>query len=660
MAADTAQASDSARSPGITLPRVLTGFDVGGILATGVLPFALVTYLGLKGGGYDQIVSGEVGIAAWWIVLIGAVAGLLPLDRPSKPALITAGAALTFALWTALALTWTDSAERTSIEIARVLSLVGVYVVAIALQGPSGLRRTLSGVAAAIALLGIFAVGSRIHPSWFPENVTSEFVPETESRLNYPLNYWNGLAALMAIGLPLLLAVASTARTVLVRALAGAAIPAVALAAFLTLSRGGFAEIAIGIGVFIALAGSRLAVAPTLLITAAGSGLLIAAAAQRDDLLDGLDTATAATQGDEMLAFLLVAMIGTGLLIAALTLGDRAGLLPTPPKPDPIFARRATAGAVVLAALVFLFAGGPGKLSDGFDEFRSTGGEAGSSVDRLSSVDGSFRWQMWESALDANATDPLVGIGPGTFEYWWAANGTENIFVRDAHSLYVETLAEAGIIGLILLAGFLGMAFVAPFRAWRASVSTERILLAGAIGAMVAFVVAAAIDWVWELTVIPIAFLLISSAALGSRKQAGDRRRPLELGIPARAGVALVALGATAAIALPVSSVQELRASQAAANDADIPGALDRAERATDLQPFAGSPWLQQALVFELDGRLGRARAAAVRATEEEKTNWRTWFVLARVEAELGNADASLEAFREAKRLNPRSVIFGE
>ena len=56
---------------------------VGSFLAGWLLPFALVLYLGLKGGGYDQVVYGQVGIIAWWIVVLGAAVAVLPLSRIS-------------------------------------------------------------------------------------------------------------------------------------------------------------------------------------------------------------------------------------------------------------------------------------------------------------------------------------------------------------------------------------------------------------------------------------------------------------------------------------------------------------------------------------------------------------------------------------------------
>jgi len=48
---------------------------------------------------------------------------------------------------------------------------------------------------------------------------TAQFLTSGEERLSYPLNYWNGLAALIAIGLPLMLQLAAKARPLAVRAL---------------------------------------------------------------------------------------------------------------------------------------------------------------------------------------------------------------------------------------------------------------------------------------------------------------------------------------------------------------------------------------------------------------------------------------------------------
>jgi tetratricopeptide (TPR) repeat protein len=57
-------------------------------------------------------------------------------------------------------------------------------------------------------------------------------------------------------------------------------------------------------------------------------------------------------------------------------------------------------------------------------------------------------------------------------------------------------------------------------------------------------------------------------------------------------------------------------------------------------------------------GEFDEAAAAASEATEKESTNWRTWLILSRIEAERGRAKASLDAYRSAQQLNPRSFVF--
>ena len=90
--------------------------------------------------------------------------------------------------------------------------------------------------------------------------------------------------------------------------------------------------------------------------------------------------------------------------------------------------------------------------------------------------------------------------------------------VRDAHGLYVETLAELGPLGLGLLLVALGVPFVAFWRTTRAPV------VAGALGAYAAFVVHAGVDWDWELSAVTLAGLLCGALlvmAARRRRRAG-------------------------------------------------------------------------------------------------------------------------------------------
>ena len=84
----------------------------GPSLAGYVLPFSLILYLALRGGGDHPITRDEVGVAIWWIVGLAAVLGLVPSAGLSRSGIWLLGALLAFAAWTAAALFW-DGVQRT-------------------------------------------------------------------------------------------------------------------------------------------------------------------------------------------------------------------------------------------------------------------------------------------------------------------------------------------------------------------------------------------------------------------------------------------------------------------------------------------------------------------------------------------------------------------
>jgi len=648
-------AERAARSGAVELVRAR-----GPAVAGYALPFALVAYLALAGGGYDPVVRGEIGIAAWWIVLLGAAVGVLPATRVPSPAWIVLGLLAAFGLWAGLGVMWSDSSERAVLEATRIATLLGVLALAIAAQGRDGLRRTVCGVAAAIAVVAVLALLSRLHPQWFAESeVSTAFGGD---RLSGPLDYWNGLAALLAIGLPLLTWIAAEARTLVARAAAAAAIPALVLAGYYTLSRGGAAEAAVAIGVLVALHPRRLTLLPTLILAIAGGAILVAAAGQRPELADGLTTPAALAQGDEMLTMAIVVGAGTALVQVAIGVAARHRLGPRL-RVSRRAGRAALAGAAATALLAAIAIDLPGVAADRWEEFKVVDGSPGDDASRFESAAGNSRYQYWQAAVDAGGSRPLVGVGPGTFEFVWAREREIPGFVRDAHSLYVETLAELGVAGLMTICALIGFVLATGARrALRRGADERRTLLAAATAAGAAFALAAAIDWAWELTVLPVAFLLLAAAIVGpsaeSRRRRTSRFERRPLAAPARAAVGLAAAAAIVAIAIPMASTSLVRESQAAVGAGDLDAALVDARSAVRAQPYAAGPRLQEALVLELRGELEPALAAARAATDAERVNWRTWLVRSRLAARNGNAAESVRAYRRARSLNPASRLF--
>ena len=491
------------------------------------------------------------------------------------------------------------------------------------------------------------------------------FGESSARRLSYPLNYWNALAGFAAIGVPLLLAVALGARTLAGQALAAALLPLSALCIYLTISRGGSLALAVGILVFLVFVPRRLDVAGTLLAAGIGSAILISAASQRDALQDGLPTATAIDQGTELIWLAVIVCAGVALLQMAMGLAARHLERPAVLAPG----RRATTlralAALVVACVVLVAAGAPGWAQDRWQEFKAPVGQVEGSTDnlfsRLSAANGNSRYEYWQAAQDANATAPWKGIGPGTFEYWWARHATAPGFVRDAHSFYFETLAETGIVGLLLLGGLLAFLLVAAIARSLRATPALRIWIAAGAGGLAAFMTSAAFEWVWEMGAIACAVMILGAVVVAGRDDVteapvAERERPRR-SLVARAVVALLALCAAGAVAVPMAGALATRDSRDAVAQGDLAGALRDSSTAERLQPYAATPSVQRALVLERAGDLAGAAVAAKAATAEEPTNWRTWLLLARLEARRGHAGVAVDALRKARSLNPRSPL---
>jgi hypothetical protein len=623
-------------------------------VAVWLLGFGLVVFLGLNGGGYDPIVRNQLGIAVWWGVLLGLAVGALPLNRFRYGSWVALGLLTAYVCWVTLSLVWTDTTHNTFEEIGKVVTYLGVFALALSIRGPKGARRMVSALGTGIAVIAVVALASRLHPAWVPAaKETIESSTTAGYRLAYPLGYWNADASLVAIGLPLLLYVANSARYILTRALAAAALPALALTIYFTFSRGGTLAAIFGVLVFLALAHDRLPKAATVLNAGVGAAILIVAAHQRHALAEGLGNTAAHHQGNEVLVMTLVVCAGVGLIQAGLATAMRYARRPAWTKPSLGFSLAALASTVAVVVLAALALGVPGKTSDAWHEFkaaeRPTHGAA-----RLESFSSNGRWPVWSAALDENASAPLIGRGAGSFELWWAQHKSNKEFVQDAHSLYLEALAELGIVGFVLLVGFLIWVFVVGGIRYAGASSRRRTQLAAALAGCAAFCLGSAYDWLWQLAVLPIAFLLLASVLVS----AGERPRTRSFPLPARLGGAAFSIAAMVAIALPLSSALALQNSQSEYRAGNLSGALDQASSARRAAPFTAQPWIQEAEVLEAQGKAAAAVDAAREATRVEPKEWRAWLVRSRLEAVTGHPQNSLAAYRRARNLNPESSLF--
>ncbi len=625
-----------------------------------LLGFALIVYLGLEGGGFDILVSGQVGIAVWWIFLLGFLVADLPRRRPGAAALALLGLLVLFVLWTALSLSWSESFEKTALDLARMTTLLGVFALALASRDRGGSGQMVNALASGIFVIAVVAMLSRLHPSWFPgSGETGQFLETGRERLSYPLDYWNGLAALIGIGLPLMMHVAHSSRTVLARALGAAALPAMMLALLFTLSRGGIASALIALAIFLALSRDRIPLALTMAITGAGGGLLVILALTSHDLVHGLHTPSAHSQGDRLLWITIAVCIVVGLLRAGLAALGETYERPGWTRVSRRQTRIALGAAVAVLVVALLAIGAPSRLSDAWHNFEEPSQESEHGTSRLTSVSGENRYQFWSSALREFDSAPLGGTGSGTFQLWWTRDGGLGDPIVDAHNLYVQTIGELGLVGVLLLLAFAAGSIWVGVRRTLAAGRAARPALAAAVAGSTVLWLTSVFDWMWKITIIPAATLLLI-AVFATAGDPGREERGARLPLPARLGLALAAVVALVAIAVPLGSESLVRQSQDKAREGDNVGALSDARSAANVEPGAASPRLQEALILESTGELPEARRAAVEAIERESTNWRNWLVLSRIEAQNGEAEAAVHAYRRARSLAPDAQIFEE
>ncbi|MDQ3857835.1 MAG: O-antigen ligase family protein [Actinomycetota bacterium] len=635
-----------------------------GALATPLVVAAAVFWVAFDGGGYGVTSRSAIAIVVWWAIVLGVGLSVWPLARIPGVAMVAAALIAALALVTALSMLWADSAERAFEEADRIVVDLGVFALAVLASTRANAARWSDGIALGIIAVALLALASRFFQDAFPKPEIAPFLPVEQTRLNYPLNYWNGLAFLVALACPLLLRAAVASENRLGQALALTPFPALAATVYLTSSRGGTASCALGVVAFAALTARRWAAAGAIVVAVAGSYLAVNALIARDELVNGpLDSSAAESQGRSAALIVLLACLATGLVYALLR-----RYLPRAVRVGPRVGWAATA-IVVAVALLGIAASDPRQR---FEEFKKVPSDSALATDdpigsHLTSPSGNGRWQWWASAVDQFREHPLVGDGAGSYEAWWAQHASIASFVRDAHSLYLEMLGELGIVGFLLVVGIFGVGIVAGATRLRGS-DSDRALVAAVLAAFLAYALGAGVDWMWEIPAVSlVAFallgLLVGPATAVTAPSGGvavgraPRKRRF---VPPGVALAVIAVAPllVAAEAIPLLSTLKIRASQEAVSRGDAGAALDDALAARKLEPWAASPHLQLALVEEEIGDLGAARRWIGEAIERDRSDWRLWLVRARLETKSLDIAAARRSLDRAEELNPRSPLF--
>ena len=448
---------------------------------------ALPIVLAFATGGYG-LRRATFALAAVLLVLgVLAVLAPWPLVPRGAPALAALAA---FAAWSAISIAWARVLGDAAHDAYRLTLYVAAFAVALCCMRLPELRRRVPDVLlAGIVLAGLYALAGRVAPSIVE-------VPEgaRQDRLNEPFTYWNALGIFMVMGIVLAVAAASDEdRPPWQRAVACAAAAPCGVALYLTYSRASWLALGAGL-VFLVLLRRDRAVPLAAALALGSIGVLIAAVQAFPAVLEA--EGARAAQG---LGFTAV----VGVVCAAVALGQLR-LARSAHAPLPIGPRLARVLAIVTIPAVI----GVGLLvamGGGEDESVRSGGG------RVATLD-TNRDALWGVALDAFAEHPVTGVGTSSFAVEWLRERDEVDRALDAHSLYVETLAELGLVGALLLAAFLAAAAAGVVRNVRAGPGDP--VLVACVAAAVAFFVHAMFDWDWESPALAITALVMVAASL--------------------------------------------------------------------------------------------------------------------------------------------------
>jgi hypothetical protein len=608
-------------------------------LAAVLVAFAPLVGLAGAQGGYFPSAWGWATLPLLWVAALALA--LRDHVRVSGSERVFLGLLVALTLWILLSATWSVAPATSILESQRGLLYVAGASAALLVSRSRDVGRLLGGLLAGVCAIAAFSLATRL----LPDRV-GVFDATSVYRLAQPIGYWNGLAIFTGMGALVALAFATRARSLPVRAACAGVLVLLLPTFYFTFGRGAWIALAFGVLAAVAVDPNRLQLLAGLLTLAPMPAIAVLLASREPGLTHaGAAFGRAVHDGHRLaLLLLLLAAVNATVAIAFASLERRfepaAGI------------RRAFAVAIaviVVAGLagVFVRYGGPTTLAQkAYRAFKAPLPRAEANLNkRLRSFSGNGRADLWRIAWDDARQHPVSGAGAGTYERYFLAHKPASIGrVRDAHGLYVETLAELGPVGLALLLG----ALLLPLTVLREA--RRHPLVPGAVGAYAAYLVHTGVDWDWELPAVTLTGLLCGAAILIAARPSLRSRR-LSASVRWTGVVVIVAAAGFAAVGLVGNTA--LSRSDAARQKQDWVGAADNARRAKMWMPWSPSPWEALGRAELGAGLLPAARASFRKAISMDSGDWELWYRL----ASASRGGERSRALRQAARLFPEAQL---
>jgi hypothetical protein len=591
---------------------------------------------------------GGAAIVAAAAAVVAASIGALRAPSLTPLGLALVGFLAAFVLWQGLSVFWSIEADRSWNYFNRAL----VYLAFLLLGLFAGTTRRAPRYAAGwLAVLCAGAVCCALATKIFP-GLSAQ--AERVARLSSPIGYWNALALLIDIGVPLALWLAAPrSRPHWLRALAVVFLYAAGVALLLTFSRGGLAVALVALALWFVIGRPRLESAGALAIALVPMLAVAGWAFSRPGLTKDAPGHSLQVHDGRWFALALVlgGLIAFGGAYGASVLEERW------PATDAL--RRRMGEIAAVAGTIAIFVGIAGLVAAGitpskvFHKFNEpVAAQAAQGPGRLGLVSSSSRWNWWKESWDAWRDHPVLGTGAGSFDITHRRLRVDDTFATEPHNLPLQFLTETGIVGFVL---FLGIAFAgapALVETMRRLEGEDRLAAAALAVGLFAYVVHGVVDFDWD-------FVAVTAPALGVLGVLLAAGRPTLVRLPVRRTLLSAATGAVAAAALyslvsPWLALRKVDDAYGAIGRGDPAAAVSAAKTAHSLNPAAVDPLLVWAAAEHARGDDGEAGRLYTKAISIQPHNWRPWYYRARFLQSVDGPRAALFDAKQAAERDPR------
>jgi hypothetical protein len=618
--------------------------DRGPEALVGALAFAVFVLYALEDAGYRAAVwyLGAIFLVlllAVWLWTHPGVLARLPGTMKASVAflgLLTA--------WTYVSIAWSDVKGDAWDGANRGLLYLVVYVLFLTLALRTRDSALLFG-AYALAVAGL-GLGELVAASRSADPGSFFLL----ARFAEPTGYQNANCALFSLAFwPAVVLAARRPVPLVARGLLFAAAGMLVELALLSQSRGWLAAMPVVAVLYVALVPGRVRSLVFLMPLAAA--LLLT----RGPLLDVFPALQQGRDVDGALHSAVTAIVVSGVVL--LLVGAGLAYVDKHLWPRGVTAQRLARGAAVAFGLLAVVAlvgglvwlGNPvSRLDSAWDEFKGKP-PSQPTASYLTAGFGSNRYDIWRVAVDEVAGSPLQGVGSDNFAVDYLRERRSDEEPLYPHSLELKILAQTGVVGALLFAGFLVTA-VAGW--WRRRDESElaRYVRAAAFVGFAYWFVHGSLDWFWELAGLAAPAFAMLGIAVGGADPVADPR-PRGRGVLAIGAAVLVV--ALCTLVPPWLAAKEVEA--AAGEWRDSPArAFARLDRARTLNPLSDWPDVIAGAIASRRGETERMTASFRRALARNPTNWYSHLELAVTYARTDRRALAFRELREVSRLNPR------